>query len=553
MAHVARMVVNRFVQEATRAQCRSKPMRDKLWVRAVRKDGDEANGGERNLLFPPSRIKTVLTLEEMQAVLGCTCLLCRRQGPEPMFIAKIPLDMMQDWNKRLGFAILVYMGATYAAKTFFSHGLGTRGFDLDRAMRSLILPNGINTTTFYSDFQKVFQSTKVLFEPAHFEEGSPWSTFAEDQNLPFLFEYEIRSESSSGKMYSFWLHQEFCTNLPWIDIPEGRNIDPDVDFSDTKLARKELRGSERDFKSEKDVLQFIAREDHPHLIKLLFWYQRGHSFNLVFPYYPANLQQLIEGDWLLHRQPAIPERFKASKLRHWLWEQTLQVIHGLEYVHTPRNHQDILPRIEELIGGHFDVKPANILINKNGQLVLADFGLAQIKSKSHGGSSTFTGPAGTFMYQPPPQTSNTRDAQHHWRRSYDVWSMACVMLEIVRFILEGPDQVKSFIDQRIAEQEDEETPNTRSSAFWKNGPDGPVLKKCVQDSLTQLKAENDRYLTMVAGLLQRMFSIDPKARGTISQCLKKLSMDNLTEQWPWKDEDEVPIGGYHTRIPLYKM
>ncbi len=360
--------------------------------------------------------------------------------------------------------------------------------------------------------------------------------------------------SSFGTIYSFWLHKDFCADIPSIDIPslpDGQTVDAEKDFPQCKLARKELMGSEDAFKCERSVLEFVSREDHPHLIKLYFWYQRGHYFNLVFPYYPASLQHVLVDGWLPKRQPAIPERFKASKLRHWLWEQLLNVIDGLERVHNPKDYQDRLPDIQgNLMGGHFDIKPANILIDDNGQLVLADFGQAQIKKMSQWGSTAFTGPGGTLAYQPPPQEKiNDEDAQHHWHRSYDVWSMACVMLETVHFVLGGTGRVKAF----IAEREIEELPNTRSSAFWTQKPAGPVLKQCVQASLTQLRSENDRYLTMVAKLLQRMFTIDAKSRGTIAECLEDLLKDNLTDQWPWKDEDEISIGGDHANKSLQRL
>lgn len=37
------------------------------------------------------------------------------------------------------------------------------------------------------------------------------------------------------------------------------------------------------------------------------------------------------------------------------------------------------------------------------------------------------------------------------------------------------------------------------------------------------------------------------------ECLEELSKDNLTDQWPWKDEDEISIGGDHTNKSLKKL
>jgi hypothetical protein len=58
---------------------------------------------------------------------------------------------------------------------------------------------------------------------------------------------------------------------------------------------------------------------------------------------------------------------------------------------------------------------------------------------------------------------------------------------------------------------------------------------------------------MIAKLLQRMFTIDAKFRCNILECFQELSKDTLTDQWPWKDEDEISIGGDHTNGSLQKM
>jgi serine/threonine protein kinase len=557
---------NKFIENALNAQCRSFATYEALFEKAIRKDGVYQNGGHSNLLFPRTCIDAVLLKEENEEaaekeendkgneilrVLKCECTLCTAQGSDLQYVEKLASQIAQDWDQRRAFAILTYMGATFAARTFFRHQFGTNSFNLENAIQKLPASSTTNTPDFLKGFSKVFENTKMLFEPVSFRKGDVWRSFTDEENLPFLFDKPLKKspQSPSRNMYGFWLHAEFCKNLPAIDIPEDQFIeDPDTKFAETRLARKELTVDEQAFKAESSVLEFIAREYHPHLIKLLFAYQRGEKFNLVFPFYPANLQQVLEDGWFPESQPAVPERFKSSKLRHWLWEQILKVIEGLGCVHTPTSAPGIFPGVQDVMGGHFDIKPANILIDHNGQLVLTDFGLAQIKSKSQSSVSTFTGPPGTLSHQPPPVWGDNGDAQYHWHR-YDVWSMACVMLDIIHFVLRGSGGVKQFITER----EKEEPANTKSSVFWKRGTRGFVLKRCVQKSLTDLKAGNDRYLTMVANLLQQMFSIDPQARLTIAQCAKRLSMDHLTDQWPRKDEDECSIGGDHTKLPLEKL
>jgi cyclin-dependent kinase 9 len=91
-----------------------------------------------------------------------------------------------------------------------------------------------------------------------------------------------------------------------------------------------------------------------------------------------------------------------------------QLLEGLYWVHKNK----IL---------HRDMKAANILINKQGILKLADFGLARPYSiPKRGQKSKYTNRVVTLWYRPPELLLGTRD----YGPPIDVWGAGCVMAEM---------------------------------------------------------------------------------------------------------------------------
>jgi formylglycine-generating enzyme required for sulfatase activity len=77
---------------------------------------------------------------------------------------------------------------------------------------------------------------------------------------------------------------------------------------------------------------------------------------------------------------------------------------------------------------HRDVKPGNILFNKRGEAVIADFGLAKaLQVSASTASITYGGGVGTPYYQPPELWNGSPPPSP----ATDVYSLACVFYEIV--------------------------------------------------------------------------------------------------------------------------
>ncbi|EJU06207.1 Pkinase-domain-containing protein [Dacryopinax primogenitus] len=88
-----------------------------------------------------------------------------------------------------------------------------------------------------------------------------------------------------------------------------------------------------------------------------------------------------------------------------------QMLEGLAYLH----HRGIL---------HRDLKGSNILVNKHGELKLADFGLARFYNKRR--RLDYTNRVITLWYRPPELLLGATEYQGE----VDVWSAGCIIVEL---------------------------------------------------------------------------------------------------------------------------
>ena len=122
------------------------------------------------------------------------------------------------------------------------------------------------------------------------------------------------------------------------------------------------------------------------------------------------VMELLEGDTLRARL----NEYRIRNQRMPLTETVRilgDVLRGLAYAHS-----------EGII--HRDIKPANIMLNKKGEAVLADFGIAQIVgSTQHTASGALMG---TLNYMAPEQ-----GLKNQYDRRSDIYSLGIVLFEML--------------------------------------------------------------------------------------------------------------------------
>ncbi|KAJ0054010.1 hypothetical protein Pint_02256 [Pistacia integerrima] len=173
-------------------------------------------------------------------------------------------------------------------------------------------------------------------------------------------------------------------------------------------------------KNDPESVKFMAREiailrklDHPNIIKLegLITSQTACSLYLVFEYMEHDLMGLASLPGMKFTEPQVKCYMK-------------QLLSGLEHCHS----HGVL---------HRDIKGSNLLIDNNGVLKIADFGLATFFNPKD--SSPMTSRVVTLWYRPPELLLGAS----HYGVAVDLWSAGCILGELFtrKPILPGKTEV----------------------------------------------------------------------------------------------------------------
>jgi serine/threonine protein kinase len=225
-----------------------------------------------------------------------------------------------------------------------------------------------------------------------------------------------------------------------------------------------------DFNREVDMLKKFSGDSHPHLVSLLATYEQFKLFYLIFHWAEADLV-----DYWKERNPNPSVDYKTIL---WMAQQCKGIANGLCKIHhyesssskvhptlDQNSHgltgQNLAPpsshapasEMEQLYGRHGDIKPANVLLflesgedDTMGTLKLTDFGLAEfntVHSRSYKPKSKV---AVSPSYRPPEC-----DLQGGViGRSYDIWTLGCLYLEFITWLLGGWNLVQDFTRRRTS-------------------------------------------------------------------------------------------------------
>ncbi|GAA5820662.1 hypothetical protein JCM3770_004955 [Rhodotorula araucariae] len=153
-------------------------------------------------------------------------------------------------------------------------------------------------------------------------------------------------------------------------------------------------------------IRLLKMLDHPNVVPVVdMAYEAANHANfskaktfMVFPYMDHDLAGLLENSTV---------RLEDSHIKQY----AKQLLDGTAYLH--RNL--IL---------HRDMKAANLLINNDGRLMIADFGLA--RSIDRAGEHAYTGTVVTRWYRPPELLLGERK----YHTAVDMWGVGCVIAEM---------------------------------------------------------------------------------------------------------------------------
>ncbi|XP_057774931.1 probable serine/threonine-protein kinase At1g54610 [Salvia miltiorrhiza] len=236
--------------------------------------------------------------------------------------------------------------------------------------------------------------------------------------------------------------------------------------------------------SEPESVKFMAREiiilkklDHPNIIKLqgIATSRMQYSLYLVFDFMPSDLTKLIS------------RTLTQPQAKTYM----LQLLLGLQHCHD----KGIL---------HRDIKGSNLLIDKNGVLKIADFGLANFYT-----TNPLTSRVVTLWYRAPELLLGATD----YGVGIDLWSAGCLLAEMFvgRPIMPGRNEIEQL--HKIFK-----LCGSPSEDYWKTVRP-PASFRPPQQYKANFEEAFPRFPKSALGLLSTLLSLDPTVRGTAATAL----------------------------------
>jgi len=231
-------------------------------------------------------------------------------------------------------------------------------------------------------------------------------------------------------------------------------------------------------------ISLLKQLQHPNIVRLYDVVHTEKKLTLVFEFLDQDLKKYLDacGDNGLE-----PETVKSF---------LYQLLQGVAYCHQHR----VL---------HRDLKPQNLLINTEGELKLADFGLARAFGIP---VRNYTHEVVTLWYRAPDVLMGSRK----YSTPVDIWSVGCIFAEMVNGRPLFPGSSES--DQLTKIFKTLGTPNKKS---WPGVAELPEYKENFTVYPPQLLKKICRRLDNAGlELLSRMLQFDPAKRISAENAMK---------------------------------
>lgn len=207
------------------------------------------------------------------------------------------------------------------------------------------------------------------------------------------------------------------------------------------------------FQREVEMLNKFSGNKHDHLISLLATYEQFGRFFLVFDWAEADLQAYWRK---VNRMPAFDRQTVL-----WMAKQCRGIASGIIKIH---EHVSIYAKEDSnrpvnknvVFGHHGDIKPENVLwfaepdqedCNVGGTLKLSDFGLAEVSVHRTISMAPKSKWGVSLGYRAPEADLHRGPAIG---RSYDIWTLGCLYLEFITWMLGGSQLLDEFLEARKA-------------------------------------------------------------------------------------------------------
>ncbi|KAF2826432.1 kinase-like protein [Ophiobolus disseminans] len=328
--------------------------------------------------------------------------------------------------------------------------------------------------------------------------------FSDETILPFI---SVRALGQGG------FGQVHEVTLPWTHQRYVKK--PGNNLKGLRLAKKELHeqqgttGQPSEFwlatgASEHKVLSILHHLKHPSILELLASYTHQGKHSLIFPL--ATGGDLHDFLIDIHR----PEPFVQDNA---VYTAMAGLGSALATLHEYRSTTFDM----ELMGYHHDLKPRNILVS-GSRFILSDFGLSKLEARDESKTDFKVG-KGHYL-APECEDLLNQFKKGVITRASDVWSLGCVMLEVIIFMRYGSEGVHQFRDERRYQ-----VGNFVTRTFFVGADLNPVVISWTK-KLSAEDIETRRFADLVLKMLRIVPENRPKAQ-VVTIGLRSIAVQSL--------------------------
>ncbi|KAI1085957.1 kinase-like protein [Rostrohypoxylon terebratum] len=246
----------------------------------------------------------------------------------------------------------------------------------------------------------------------------------------------------------------------------------------------------RVFQTEFEALKKV--ETHDHLVPVLAAFTHQEKYYMIFPWAEnGNLSKLINKT----------EVRNEAGMTYWVVSQCYGLATAIKHIHNISIPIKSQPHENEpknthgrtqakVFGRHGDIKPSNVLLFQddnllNGRLKICDFGLTIFHSEKSKSMDHALG-GNPLSYSPPEMDGISR--------KFDIWCLGCLYLELLTWLILGPQGVENFNQSRFDEHGSDT--NWSTDQFFKtmkgeSGGSYAVIKKSVTEHILRLESHQE--------------------------------------------------------------
>ncbi|KAH9205286.1 hypothetical protein DL95DRAFT_348558, partial [Leptodontidium sp. 2 PMI_412] len=445
----------------------------------------------RDEWFPLTYSEELLAKEDIEAVLKEA----KEQHPEWKWKSTISdLTEFVGRNAPKLFTMLVYHQNEKMLDQFCGQGMDDSMFPVNLVQSEDVQSKDFIESTNKNKPKKLgfefrFATDVCKWQWEFFVPELRWTAFdhpplAPESKLPFLTIEEI-SRTDFSVVCKGVVHRAHITlDYDGIEIATDEKDHPYVAVKELLPTGLKKEDSESFIKAEYQTLNRLRRYKTPHLIKAIAFYKkktgRSEALHFVFPWAEhGNLRQF----W----QQKTP-RIHDNGYMKWIFDQLVGLANAIYTLH----HED------EKSCRHGDLKPENVLCFNSSRstvekdqtsciLVISDVGLSRIHDKSTGFRSRTRNIAGETVTYAAPEIALF--PERPTSRRYDIWSLGCLYLEFVIWILYGIEGLNRFGEEIGKSAERRFYVITSSATLTVTGGETPQINPVVATWIEHIKQD----------------------------------------------------------------